>query len=303
MCHQRADYWQRLVWGVSLPLEGFAACNLGGGIVDKSAATGPLAAQQYVSATVANGSFTGQAQASAAYGRLGVAANGIMTGATSPFTYHQTAGFARFQDTLTLTSPGIATGTPGAVDFAVLVEGMMNSVANAPYTQQGDIALMIRTGPGVGNPAAGPWTVFAGTVVGEGMPFLRGGATGIPGDFIVGPGTFSGSATVQSIANFNMQWGVPLDIEVAFQASVYPCCNGAASLDASFSNTALLSGISAKAGGTAVADFSVLSESGTAYGPGGLLPVPEPGPIALWSGGLALLGAVRWRQRSARAAP
>jgi hypothetical protein len=58
-------------------------------------------------------------------------------------------------------------------------------------------------------------------------------------------------------------------------------------------SSALLTGISARAGSTAITDFSVLSASGTAYGPGGLLPVPEPASVVLWGGGLLLLGARR----------
>ena len=55
---------------------------------------------------------------------------------------------------------------------------------------------------------------------------------------------------------------------------------------------------SARAGAAAVSDFTVLSASGTAYGPGGLLPVPEPASLALWAGGLLALAA-RWRLRRA----
>ncbi len=283
--------------GVAIPTEGFAACNLGGGIVDKTAASGPLTAQQSVSAGVTGGSFTGSASATADYGRLGVSANGTMTGATSSGTFHQTSGFARYQDTLTLTSPGIATGTVGAVDFAFLIEGMLKSLPNAPYTQQGDIALGIRVGTGVGNVGRAPWYSFMGTVVNDGMPFLRGGGTGIPGNFILAPGSFSGSAEVLSTANFEFQWGVPFEMEVAFLTTTYACCNGA-SLVSDFLNTAVLSGISAKAGNTAITDFSVLSASGTAYGPDGVLAVPEPGGAALLLGGGAVLLA--WRRRASR---
>lgn len=281
--------------GVALPTEGFAGCNLGGGIVEKTGSSGPLTAQQSVSASLTGGSFTGQASARADYGRLGVAASGTMTGGTSAFTYHQAAGFARFQDTLTLSNPGIAAGTAGSVDFAFLIDGMLRSLPNAPYTQQGDIALGIRVGSAVGNAARAPWYSFMGTVVNDGTPYLRGGGSGLPGAFALAPGSFQGSAEVLSTANFGIRWGEPFEIEVALLTSVTPCCYGS-SLQSDFMSTATLTGIRARAGAVSVDDFTVLSASGTGYGPSGLLPVPEPASALLWAAGLASL-AMRLRGR------
>jgi len=278
--------------GVALPTEGFAACNLGGGIENKLAAAGPLTAQASVAAPVGGGSFVGAASAKAGYGRLGVAASGTMTGESTPFTYRQTAGFARFQDTLTLSKAGIATGTVGSVDFAFLIDGLMKSQPNPPYTQQGDIALGIRVGSSVGNVSRAPWYSFMGTVINSELPYVRGGGSGMPGGFVLAPGSLQGSANVLSNANFEFRWGEPLEIEVALLTSVSPCCWGS-SIDSSFISSAVLTGISARAGGVAVADFSVLSASGTGYGPGGLLPVPEPASVVLWSAGLLLLGGRR----------
>ena len=100
--------------GIALPTEGFAGCSLSGGIDNKVAAGGTLMSTQAVTATVGSGgTFTGQADAIASYGKLGVSASGTMTGTTSAFIYHQAASFARFQDTWTITAPGIATGTAG----------------------------------------------------------------------------------------------------------------------------------------------------------------------------------------------
>lgn len=285
--------------GITLPTEGFAACNLGGGIDNQTAATGPLFATQSVNSLVGGGSFSGQASARADYGRLGAAASGTMTGESTSATYRQTAGFARFQDTLTLSQPGIATGTPGTIDFAFLIDGVLKSTPKAPYTQQGDVALGIRVGSGVGNPARGPWYSFLATVVNDGTPFVRGGGTGLPGAFVLGPGSLQGSAEVLSTAGFGFTWGQPLEIEVAFYTSVSPCCFGT-SLDASFLSTARLTGIVARANGQAVTSFSVASASGTLYGPGGVAAVPEPATAALWLAGvLVLTGRAALRRRRA----
>lgn len=282
------------VSGIRLPTGGFAGCNLQGAIVDKSSAAGPLTAQQNVTATWAEGgSFVGQANARANYGNLGVAATGAMTGPTSALTFHQTAGFARYQDTMTLNRPGIATGTPGTVDFAFLIDGILSSLPNPPYSQQADIGLGIRVGSGIA-PGRAPWFAFQATVVGDGLPFVRGGSTGLPGSFALTPGSLSGSANILSTANFAMRWGEPFEVEVAFMATVEPCCYGT-SLAAEFMSTARLSGISAQAAGVTVTDFTVLSGSGTAYGPGGLLPVPEPTGAMLWTGGLLMFYGMRRR--------
>lgn len=274
--------------GITLPIEGFAGCHLAGGIDNQLAAGGSLLATQSASAALGNGSFNGQALARADYGRLGVAASGTMTGSTSSFSYHEAAGFARFEDTLTLHAPGVAAGTTGSVNFAFLIDGLMNNSPNPPYSQQADVALGIR----VNGAPGGIWYSFMGTVNGNGMPYLRGGSSGLPGGFVSGPGSFAGAAEVTSTADFQFLWDVPFTLEVGFTTIVRPCCLGA-TMSADFSQTALLTGILARAGGQAVADFTVESASGTGYGPGGLLPVPEPGSVWLMLAGVALLAGAQ----------
>lgn len=270
--------------GLTLPTEGFAGCSLGGGIDNRSALSGPLVAAQTGSGAVSGGSYGGSARARAGYWSLGVQADGTMTGATSPFTYHQSAAFARFADALTLSAPGIATGTAGVIDFSFLIEGTLTSLPNAPYNQQGDIALGIRVGGG----SSGPWYAFLGTVINDDLPFVRGGSSGLPGGFVLAPGSLSGSASVRSTAGFGFQWGVPFQVEVALLTSVYPCCNGA-TVAAGFLDTARLDGIRAGTAAGLVDGFSVVAESGAQLGPQGLAPIPEPAPAAMLLAGLAAL--------------
>jgi hypothetical protein len=281
--------------GIGLPTEGFAACNLAGGIDNKFANNGTLTASQSVTGPAVTGTFSGSAQARAAYWDLGVAVAGSNSGGSAPMVYRQTAAFAHFVVPLTLNSPGIASGTPGAVNFSFLVEGDMASDRNAPYTQQVDTYLGMR----VNNTTIGPWTVFASTLVNEELPYVRGGATGLPGAFVLGPGSLSGSATVTTTGNFAMQWGVPFEVEVALYAQQSACCYGT-TLSADFLGGAVLKGIQAFGpGGRLVTDFSGIDEAGNRLGATGVLSVPEPASALLMLVGLAAVGGVAVRRQRA----
>jgi hypothetical protein len=231
----------------------------------------------------AGGVFTGSAQARADYWSLGVAAEATATGGSSPSTFRQAAAFASFTETLTYSSATVAPGTAGYTNFSFLIDGLLKNQPNLPYTQQGDINLSIRVnnGPGI-------WTSFAGTVVNNGTPYLRGGSTGLPGSFVLSPGAFEGSAVVTSTANFAIVWGTPFTLQVAMIASVSPCCFGT-SMTADFYNSAVLDGVDAYAGGNKVGDFIVNGSSGATLDASGVIarPVPEPSTY-----GLALLGLV-----------
>lgn len=271
--------------GLVLPTEGYAGCNLAGAIDDKSAAAGTVVSTMSASGPMAGGVgiFSGSADARAAVGALGVAAGGSASGGSSTFTYRQSAAFASFTDTWTLHSAGIAAGTAGSLDLGFLIHGSMTSASVAPYTQQADVALGIRF-----NGSAGVWDSYAATLINQNLPFVRGGSTGLPGGFTLAPGSLSGQALVTSSANFSFQWDVPFTVEVALRASASPCCYGTTqAID--FLSTATLAAVVARNGGQAVSDFSVATESGTAIGPNGLLPVPEPASSALWGAGIAAL--------------
>ncbi|MGH6647817.1 PEP-CTERM sorting domain-containing protein [Aquabacterium sp.] len=284
--------------GVAIPTEGFSGCNLAGGIDDHVAASGPLTASQTGTAPMVSGlgTYTGSAQARADYWSVGVSTEGTATGGTSSSTYHQAAAFASFTDTLTLRKTGIATGTAGSTDFTFLVEGAMQSLSHSPYAQQADVRLGIRVN------GRYIWDSFMATTYGSAdTPYVRGGATGLPGSFAIGPGSLSGSALVTSTANFDIQWGVPFTVEVALLSSAYPCCHGASN-SADFLNTALLKGIVARGPGGEVTGFDVLAESGAKLGPQGLMAtVPEPSTWSLMVAGLAFSAwRIRRRQPAAR---
>ncbi len=282
--------------GISLPTEGFVSCHLAGGIDNQVATSGTLNASQSVSGPSVGGTFSGSAQARAGYWNLGVAVDGSNSGGSAPSVFRQTAAFARFVVPVTLNSPGIATGTTGFVNFSFLVEGNMFSDRNAPYSQQVDTYLGLR----VNNTTIGPWTAFAATIVDEGLPFVRGGSSGLPGSFVLGPGSLTGSANVTSTGNFAMRWGVPFQVEVALYAQQSSCCYGT-TLSADFLNSAVLNGIQAYGPAGLVNDFTGFDDEGNLLGASGVLSaVPEPASLLLISLGLSAVGVFARRQPRCR---
>lgn len=284
--------------GLSLPTEGIAACGLSGLVDDRTGIAGPLAAAAAASGPMAStGAFTGTAKARANYWNLGVSASGTATGDVAPGTYHQAAAYASFAEDLTYTSASVANGTAGYTNFSFLVDGMMQNLSVAPYTQQGSIALSFL----VNNLL---WTAFLASSTNNEIPFVAaGGSTGLPGNFVLLPGSLDGSANITTTGNFGFTWGTPLHVEVAMYTSVGPCCYGA-SLTSDFYNSALLTGVDAYASGGLVRDFVVNTSSGRRLGAGGIVSeppttVPEPGPFGLVLLGLAAAG---WsvRRRAAR---
>lgn len=273
--------------GLVLPTEGIAACGLAGGVDDRIAAAGPQNAGFSASGPMAppGAGYSGSAQASADYWRLGVAASGVADGLLNSAIYHQSHAFASFSLPVTLAKPGIAPGTPGTVDFSFLLEGLVTSSAVAPFSQQADVSLGLRVN------GTFIWDIFRATVVGNGLPFVRGGASGLPGAFTLAPGSLSGSALLTSTAGFAIQWGVPFELEVAMIANVYPCCGGA-QMEVDFLNTATLAGIGATAAGQAVSGFTVLTASGPEVGPAGVVPEPAAGLLMLLG-----VGGLLWARR------
>lgn len=282
--------WSALL---TLPIGGISGCGLSGGVDDRSASSGTLTASQSVTgAATGGGVFTGSAQARAGFWSLGVAVDGSNSGGSATLVYRQTAAFARFLTPITLNSPGLATGTPGSVNFSFLIDGTMSSLRNAPFSQQVDTYLQLRI-----NGALNPWTSFASTIIDDALPFVRGGSTGLPGAFVRGAGSLSGSADVASTGNFGFLWGVPFTVEVALSAQQSTCCFGT-SLATDFLNTAQLSGIQAFGSGGRVTDFSGVDDAGNLLGPTGITGVvPEPSAALLMAAGLLGLA---WRRAAHR---
>ncbi|MBC7842472.1 MAG: PEP-CTERM sorting domain-containing protein [Gemmatimonadaceae bacterium] len=289
--------------GVPVPTDGIAACGLSGGIDDRRASSRPLTASQTASGAMAGGigTFTGSAQSRANYWALGVAASGTATGPSSSVTYRTASAFASFAETITYSSPTVANGTAGSTNFSFLIDGMMKNTSLAPFTQQGDVYLSVLYTNGASSYL---WNAFIGSTTSNELPNLRGGSTGIPGNFVLSPGEFSGSANITTNAFFQFIWGSPFTIEVALYTTVSPCCNGT-SIASNFFNSAVLTGIDAFAPSGAVTDFVVDASSGARLNRFGVIPpdvnvVPEPATIVLFGSGVVILLLARRRRLTYR---
>ena len=286
--------------GLLLPTEGIAACGLNGQVQNLTGNSGPLTTSAAASGPMASvGTFSGTAKARANYWNLGVAASGTSTGDASTFTYRQAASFASFAEDVIYTSPDVVNGTAGLTNFKFFVDGFMRNLPVAPYGQQGDIALSFS----VNNLL---WTAFSGTTFGNNLPNVRGGSTGLPGNFILVPGQFSGSANITTTGNFNFVWGTPLRIEVGLYTSISPCCFGA-SINSDFYNSAVLTGVDAYAGNSLITNFVATTSSGLRLNAQGVIApqapvttVPEPGTYGMMLLGLASVALLARRRTRSR---
>ncbi|RZL35125.1 MAG: PEP-CTERM sorting domain-containing protein [Rubrivivax sp.] len=274
--------------GFTLPPEGIAACGYSGGLDQASAATGPLTLAKSLPAVSlgprpSEGSFTGNAQSVARYGSLGASAHGdIGLGRpTGSVALYESVGAARFNDTLTASSPMVSALSAGFVSYRFAVDGRLDV-------------------PGTPAPYYFGETYFVLDVQHQGGPVYevmnahtrRGGVStisnGPPGaGWTTGPGLLDGAGSFE-IKDFPMVWGQPWEVSVGLLSWAY------GSADANFLSTAKLTGLTLyDAHHVEVTTFSLSAASGTAY----LAPVPEPAAAALLALGLGALG---WLQRAGR---
>ncbi|TFW17124.1 PEP-CTERM sorting domain-containing protein [Duganella callida] len=261
--------------GFSVPLGGIAACDYFGGYRARSQAAGKLT-DSYSLGPVAqdkNGNtFTGSANAIAGYGSLGASAHAVLGTGYSYNGLFESIGGARFTDTLTASSPLIASTSNGYVKYQFSVDGSLTSLgAPAAYkfgTARMELQVQQDNGPVYAPFGAIQYRGSDGTVL-NGAP---------PPGWTTSTGSLSGSSTVY--LELPMSWGTSWQLSVGLFSWAY------GTADAQFLSTAKLTGIELfDANHNAVTDFTLTAASGTNY----LAPVPEPASQFMLLAGLAAI--------------
>ena len=271
---------------VGMPTEGYASCNLSGGIQNTSNPGGPSFAAQDVSHAFNGGLNTLSAAAKAGFDKLGVKTEGSFTGETNGFAYH--AGEAAAYSTDTLLLPGSGAGT---IQFGFSIDGSAMSVGNS----QTFIYLNYELG-------AGPiYTTFS-AVTSYGTSTVSNPTVGGPvAGFTTAGASLSGSGVAYSFAHA-ITLGTSLDLSLGLFAASYPGpFTGIANND--FFSTARISSITLLDAAGRPIDFSITGASGTIYdATGAHLPaaggVPEPATWAMMLAGFGAVGAVLRRGRA-----
>lgn len=269
--------------GIGLPTEGYSGCNLGGNIVDNSAAGGTTASSS------ANGSFNDgtahvESAAHADYDHVGTEASGTFTGYTDNKSYHASEAAALVYDTLTVNGTG-----QGTITMGFTIDGAMNAIGNSEAFTQLNYQL------GDGPDYAG----FLGKVYYGDNFYTAYGTSDLSGLTAAGA-SLSGTA---SIATFDLPivFGTTYDWTYGLYSAAYPGPGGGAA-SSDFISTARLTSITVKDSSGQARAFSITSGSGTIYDENGahlaaVDPVPEP---ATWAMMIAGFGAVGMSLRRSR---
>lgn len=276
--------------GGSFPLGGIAACGLTGGLDQDAGTAGTVSSSLTVGPvklglpTSSAAIYSGQADAIARYGALGVSARGSYQGGVAsggPGTYDNTVAAAKFTDTLTATSSQVTAGSAGFIRYAFELHGTASAPGTpAPY-YTGETYLELLYEQSI-QPVQYGWNLS-----------LTRGSTGKiqnatpPAGWTTTPGYLGGSSTFYSF-DLPIIWGQSWDLTMGLVATAYGDVN------ADFLGTARVTGVQLfDSQHQEVTDFQLLSASGTNY----LMPVPEASTAWLL---LAGLGVVLPRRRPPR---
>ncbi|KQV46996.1 hypothetical protein ASC95_26170 [Pelomonas sp. Root1217] len=227
-------------------------------------------------------SFTGDAQARAGFGSLGVRVVSSYSGTSDNSVVAGAQAGARQIDALTV-GGGHGNGTYRAtitLDGAFLNVGRTESEIEFGYS--------VGTGP----------TLLALRIMGAqdgAVSFYANGAfqAALPGMAVSGDPVHGVKVAGSTSFSFDVPivFGVAQDIGLSLWAATLPRSSAgllsASGADVSFLSSARLTGIEVfDSGGQAVPDFTITSGSGTLYGPGGVAAVPEPSTALMLGGGL-----------------
>jgi hypothetical protein len=253
-----------------------------------------LAAQNATSAVTASGiasggTFMGNSSAHAAFGVLGVKADGNYNGLIDPTSAIGSESFATFGDALKLPGPN---GVSGLLVLNFTVSGSFDTSGGAGA----EFEIDYRIGSG---PALMLYRIMA--VDSPPTLYYQGFVSSLPG-LTVGPNSVTGTANITLGVPFT--YNVPSPLTLAVFAGETPSSNhglgGGSAAHVDFGSTTTLTGITALVGGQPVA-FTIQSDSGTVYTAAGVQApsqVPEPADFGLLCAGLAVLAAVARRRVS-----
>lgn len=236
-------------------LEGYASASDGGGQDNPTASSGFVIAARSGAYSAYGIERGADAFALASFGQLGARSS-----ASGTYSSGVSGASGRFRDDITITAPGVATGTTGLVGFRVAVDGSLtasNGIADwSLYYAMGTI----------------PWTALA-----EGRVYQDPGGAGVTGD----P---AGGVYDSALALFRFGEPFVLDMRLATSTTA-GSSNGSGSASALFDHTLTWEGLVAVqdyATGTPITGYVVTSASGTDYA----RPIPEPAAVVLMGAGL-----------------
>ena len=283
---------------VVIPLGGIAACGYSGGISVATATTGPISSTKALGPTLLGnpgfaGSFSGTADATANYLSLGAAGHGAITGGIqgSSLALNASTGAAFYEDTLTASSPVIASLSDGFVRYRFKFDGSLSTPGVPESFNPGTAGAQLN----IQHQGGGIFRIVQVGSTKGGLGFIASLDPEIS-TFTATTGAISGSGVFGSTNHgsfqdfdFQMNWNKPFDLRVGLLAWV----NGSG--DANFLTTATIVGIDLfDASHNPVTDFRITSASGAHY------PQPVPLPAAL---GLLAFAVATLRLRSTRRLP
>jgi hypothetical protein len=279
--------------GGSFPQGGIGPCGLTGGLNHNIGSSGTVNSTLTVAPVKVGGPFnpvagfyTGQADASASYGTLGVSAQGSFQQGRpdgSPGIYNNTVAAAKFTDTLTANSASFANGSAGFVRYTFDLRGTTSALGTPAAFFQGETFIQLLY-MNSNSPVEFGWNLSTGRGT---LGKIQNGTP--PAGWKSDLGFLSGESTFNSF-DLPIIWGQSWDLTVGLVATSF----GQAAAD--FLGGVRLTDVQMFDGShNKVTNFNLLSASGTNYL---AQPVPESDSYVMLLAGLGVMGFVTRRKQS-----